>query len=176
MIYAKKFFCANVCENVKTPIFFFNHCCAARQSCSLQIGALRGPRKEKPSKTFSEIYHSSSLISFSWIAHLSCREVQDSYFFPLFCCCTQFQVFPMRANFSLTGGRIFVKTGRKLLEKKRVDNMYFDDVDIYLPKRNSEARAPRALPTGRLFGRISQKGPFKKWNGRTILWSNFGRF
>jgi hypothetical protein len=32
------------------------------------------------------------------------------------------------------------------------------------------------LPTGRLFGRVSQKGPKKKWSGRTILRPNFGRF
>jgi hypothetical protein len=32
------------------------------------------------------------------------------------------------------------------------------------------------LPTGRLFGRISKKGPNKKRSGRTILRPNFGRF
>jgi hypothetical protein len=32
------------------------------------------------------------------------------------------------------------------------------------------------LPAGRLFGRVSEKGPKKKWSGRTILRPNFGRF
>jgi hypothetical protein len=32
------------------------------------------------------------------------------------------------------------------------------------------------LPTGRLFSRISHKGPFKRWSGWTNLRPNFGRF
>ncbi len=32
------------------------------------------------------------------------------------------------------------------------------------------------LPASRLFGRISQKGPNKKWSGQTVLRPNFGRF
>jgi hypothetical protein len=32
------------------------------------------------------------------------------------------------------------------------------------------------LPTGRLFGRISKKGPNKKWSGRTNLRPDFGQY
>ena len=38
------------------------------------------------------------------------------------------------------------------------------------------ARWESLLPTGRMFGRISQIGPNKKWSGRTNLRPNFGRF
>jgi hypothetical protein len=31
------------------------------------------------------------------------------------------------------------------------------------------------FPTGRFFGRITQKGPSKNVSGRTNLWQNFGR-
>jgi hypothetical protein len=33
-----------------------------------------------------------------------------------------------------------------------------------------------ALPTSQLFSRLTQKGPNKKWSGRTNLQPNFGRF
>ncbi len=141
--FCEKIFCANVCENVKTPIFVSTLAVRPDKAAVCRLVPWKGPGK-KPSKYFWKIYHSFSLISFSWIAHLSCREVQYSDFFSLLCC-TQFARFSDASEF-FTGGRIFVKTGRKLL--KRVDNtppvctLSFVDVkeDVHIYQRETQRR------------------------------------